>query len=48
MDEDIQKEKQFIKNGQLDMQLVLEKFVIHFHDLYGDCSNEFVEEKGRR
>ncbi len=39
---------QFIKNGQLDMQLVLEKFVIHFHDLYGDCSNEFVEEEGRR
>ncbi len=39
---------QFIKNGQLDMQLVLEKFVIHFHDLYEDCSNEFVEEEGRR
>ncbi len=30
------------------MQLVLEKFVIHFHDLYEDCSNEFVEEEGRR
>ena len=25
---------QFIKNGMLDMDLVLEKFMIHFHDAW--------------
>lgn len=39
---------QFIKNGVLDMELVLEKFMIHFHDIYGDNTNAFVEENGRR
>lgn len=39
---------QFIKNGVLDMELVLEKFMIHFHDIYGDNTNTFVEENGRR
>ena len=39
---------QFIKNGVLDMELVLEKFMIHFHDIYGDNTNTFVEGNGRR
>ena len=30
------------------MELVLEKFMIHFHDIYGDNTNAFVEENGRR
>lgn len=39
---------QFIKNGRLDMQFVLERFVRHFDDLYGDKGQEFYEDDGRR
>ncbi len=39
---------QFITGGQLNMRLVLEKFVMHFHDLYGDSNEKFVEEEGRK
>lgn len=39
---------QFISQGHLNMRAVLEKFVIHFDDLYGDRSERFVEEDGRR
>ena len=39
---------QFIVEGRLNMRLVLEKFAIHFNDLYGDCSADFLEEEGRR
>lgn len=39
---------QFIKNGLLNMDLVLEKFMLHFHDIYGDSTEKFVEENGRR
>ena len=30
------------------MKRVLEKFVRHFHELYGDRKEEFLEEEGRR
>ena len=30
------------------MRLILEKFVIHFHELYGDSSEKFIEEEGRK
>lgn len=39
---------QFIRSGCLDMELVLRKFVEHFHDLYGDRPEVFLEEDGRR
>ena len=39
---------QFIKDGILNMELVLEKFMIHFHDIYGKNTAQFVEENGRR
>lgn len=39
---------QFVENGHLNMRLVLEKFVRHFDDLYGDQNQEFYEEDGRR
>lgn len=39
---------QFVRNGQLDMERVLAKFVEHFNDIYGDCKEKFVEEDGRR
>lgn len=39
---------QFVLNGTLNMRLVLEKFVIHFHELYGNSSDNFKEEYGRK
>ncbi|MCD8327361.1 MAG: AAA-like domain-containing protein [Lachnospiraceae bacterium] len=39
---------QFIKDGRLDMKLILERFVVTFDDLYGDQSQKFIEEDGRR
>lgn len=39
---------QFIENGHLNMELVLERFVRHFDDLYGDQGQKFYEEDGRR
>ena len=38
----------FVKNGRLDMKLVLERFVVHFDELYGDQGQKFYEEDGRR
>ena len=39
---------QFIRSGRLDMELVLKKFMVHFHDIYGENTEKFVEESGRR
>ncbi len=39
---------QFVRNGCLDMKLVLEKFVLHFHELYGDQEERFLEDAGRK
>lgn len=44
----LRSKEQFIKNGMLDMKRVLEKFVEHFDDIYGDRGEKFVEEDGRR
>lgn len=44
----LQNKSQFVKNGRLDMRMVLERFVVHFHDLYGDRDEQFYEEDGRR
>ena len=38
----------FIINGHLNMRRILEKFVEHFHDLYGDTDETFIEEEGRK
>lgn len=43
-----QEKNQFTQNGRLDMQLVLEKFVTHFRDIYGNRGETFYEEDGRR
>lgn len=43
-----QDKNQFIRNGHLNMELVLEKFVMHFDDLYGDQNAKFYEDTGRR
>ncbi len=39
---------QFINNGQLDMDLVMRKFVDYFTEIYGDSEQSFIEENGRR
>lgn len=39
---------QFIVDGYLNMRQVLEKFVEHFHDLYRDTEESFVENMGRK
>lgn len=39
---------QFIRNGRLDMELVLNKFVEYFTDIYDDNDERFVEAYGRK
>ncbi len=39
---------QFIEDGRLNIDFVLERFVVHFHDIYGDNDERFVEEYGRK
>ncbi|MBQ0052618.1 MAG: AAA-like domain-containing protein [Treponema sp.] len=38
----------FIKNNELDMPLILERFIVHFNDIYGDKGSKFVENEGRK
>jgi len=39
---------QFVAYGRLNMNLVIEKFVWHFHDVYSDKDAEFIEKQGRK
>ena len=39
---------QFIDNGDLNVERVLEKFVQHFDEVYGDQDIRFLEDEGRR
>jgi len=39
---------QFIKGGRLNMDLALAKFVEYFSDIYGDNTEKFLEENGRK
>ena len=39
---------QFVKDGVLNMNLVLEKFVEHYTDVYAQSDEEFVERQGRK
>jgi len=38
----------FIKNNQLDMDLVLKKFVDYFHEICGNKDERFIEKNGRK
>ncbi len=38
----------FIRDGKLDMEQVLERFVVSFSDIYADADETFLEENGRR
>lgn len=39
---------QFIADGHLNVQRILERFVEHFNDIYGSESQKFLEKEGRR
>lgn len=39
---------QFISNGELNMELILEKFILHFNDIYGSQPDKFKEDDGRK
>ncbi|MEZ3436875.1 MAG: AAA family ATPase [Lachnospiraceae bacterium] len=45
---DMEEKNQFIQNGRLNMKRILEKFVIHWQDVYGSSEEKFVEENGRK
>ena len=44
----LQEKERFVENGHLNMDFILERFVVHFNDLYGDLEETFLEEAGRR
>ena len=44
----LQDRDQFIVDGHLNMRRILERFVIHFNDLYQGSDETFVEEAGRK
>ena len=46
--ESLKDKEGFVENGILNMKRVLEKFTVHFHDIYGDCDGDFLEEDGRK
>lgn len=39
---------QFVRGGKLNMDLVVEKFVLYFNDIYGEEDEKFLEEYGRK
>ena len=38
----------FIKNGHLDMKVVLERFCVHFNEIYDKNDARFIEKQGRK
>lgn len=44
----LQDKSQFVIDGHLNMRLILEKFVVHFNELYQDSNESFLEEEGRK
>lgn len=46
--EGINDKSQFISGSQLNMELILEKFILHFNDIYGSQPDKFKEDDGRK
>ncbi len=44
----LESRNQFIKNGILDMELILLKFMEHYEEIYYQCSDKFTEDNGRK
>ena len=38
---------QFVKNGRLDMRLILERFIVTYHQVCGPLKDKFTEKDGR-
>ena len=47
-DKSLLDKNRFVMNGHLNMDLILERFVVHFHDIYGDWDEKFIEKEGRK
>lgn len=46
--EGVNDKSQFISGNQLNMELILEKFILHFNDIYGSQPDKFKEDDGRK
>lgn len=46
--EGVNDKSQFISGNQLNMELILEKFILHFNDIYGAQPDKFKEDDGRK
>lgn len=46
--EGLNDKSQFIMGNQLNMEKILEKFVLHFNDIYGTKPDKFKEDDGRK
>ena len=44
----LEERNQFIQNGHLNMKLILEKFVVHWGDLYSSADEKFIEDNARK
>lgn len=44
----VNEKSRFIEDNRLDMEKVLERFVVHFNDIYGGESEKFKEDDGRK
>ena len=44
----LQDKNQFITDGALNMRRILERFVVHFNEIYGNCDEHFLENEGRK
>lgn len=38
----------FLSGGRLHIDLVIEKFVLYFHEIYGERDEKLLEEQGRK
>lgn len=41
-----EEKNQFIVNGFLDMELVIQRFVNHYTEVFGDYNEKFLEDNG--
>jgi hypothetical protein len=39
---------EFVKNGILDVEFILSRFTEHFHEIYGDNTEHFIEDDARK
>lgn len=43
-----QDKNKFVTAGKLNMELVLQKFIMHFNEIFGLCDERFLEEEARK